>query len=114
MSTQMRYCFVCGAELGVYADRDYGDLDTCGSIRCEREAWQTEEAERRALRRMDVTDTGKRKGKVTYHGTLPDTDPIYKGGWNFLAGVNLPNAKRAPEKPEGDDGEVDGRKGVDG
>jgi hypothetical protein len=59
MSTQMRYSFVCGAELGVYADRDYGDLDTCGSIRCEREAryaWQTEEAERRARAEDDGYD----------------------------------------------------------
>jgi hypothetical protein len=34
-----------------------------------------------------------KKGGVTYHGTLPDDDPIYKGGWNFLSGKNLKPAK---------------------
>ena len=31
----------------------------------------------------------RKKGGATYHGSLPDDDPIYKGGWNFLAGKNL-------------------------
>jgi hypothetical protein len=56
---KMRYCFNCGAELGVYADRDYRDFDTCGSMECEREARyarQTEEAERRARAEDDGYD----------------------------------------------------------
>lgn len=59
MTTQMRRCWFCGAELGVYADRDYEDFDTCGSIRCEREAChvrQDEEAERRARAEDDGYD----------------------------------------------------------
>jgi hypothetical protein len=31
----------------------------------------------------------KQKGRVTYHGFVPDTDPRYGSGWNFLAGKNL-------------------------
>lgn len=56
-----------------------------------------------------MTDTGKRKAGATWHGFLPDDAPIYKGGWNFLDGRNLPKAKRAPE---GDDGDDDEHKGV--
>jgi hypothetical protein len=35
--------------------------------------------------------TGKKtqKGGVTYHGFIPDTDPRYKSGWNFITGSNL-------------------------
>jgi hypothetical protein len=33
---KMRHCFYCGEEIGVYAD--YLPSDTCGNIKCEREA----------------------------------------------------------------------------
>jgi hypothetical protein len=36
----------------------------------------------------------RKKGGATYHGSLPDDDPIYKGGWNFLAGKNLKPASK--------------------
>jgi hypothetical protein len=49
----------------------------------------------------------KRKPGATYHGSLPDTDPIYKGGWNFiLAAGNL--ARPAPQpiqRPDPDGGQ---------
>jgi hypothetical protein len=31
----------------------------------------------------------RQKGRVTYHGFVPDTDPRYGSGWNFLTGKNL-------------------------
>jgi hypothetical protein len=31
----------------------------------------------------------KQKGGATYHGFVPETDPRYSSGWNFLAGKNL-------------------------
>jgi hypothetical protein len=30
-----------------------------------------------------------RQAGVTYHGFVPDTDPRYKSGWNYLSGKNL-------------------------
>jgi len=33
---KMRYCFNCGAQLGVYAD--YDPLDDCGKRECQRAA----------------------------------------------------------------------------
>jgi hypothetical protein len=40
-------------------------------------------------------DITQPKGRVTYHGFVPDTDPRYGSGWNFLAGKNL-----RPQPPE--------------
>ena len=42
-------------------------------------------------RTLAVETTGPKTKKVgaTYRGSLPDTDPIYKAGWNFLASANL-------------------------
>jgi hypothetical protein len=50
------------------------------------------------------------KGGATWHGFVPDTDPRYSSGWNFLAGKDLrpqPSerervslANRDQEKPE--------------
>jgi len=31
----------------------------------------------------------KLQGRVTFHGFVPDTDPRYKSGWNYLSGKNL-------------------------
>ncbi len=31
----------------------------------------------------------RKLGNLTYRGSLPATDPIYQGGWNFIAGKNL-------------------------
>ena len=48
--------------------------------------------------------TGKpiKLGRHTYLGLAPDTDPIYKAGWNFLSGKNLsPRSKnQSTEQPE--------------
>jgi hypothetical protein len=30
-----------------------------------------------------------RKGGVTWHGFVPDTDLRYRSGWNYLSGKNL-------------------------
>lgn len=35
---RMRYCWVCGDELGIIEDRHYNRDDTCGKRECEREA----------------------------------------------------------------------------
>jgi hypothetical protein len=51
MTTQMRYCWNCGKEMGVYADRDYDSSDTCGAIECEREARHAAREEREETRR---------------------------------------------------------------
>jgi hypothetical protein len=29
------------------------------------------------------------QGGATWHGCVPDTDPRYKSGWNYLCGKNL-------------------------
>jgi len=29
------------------------------------------------------------KGQVTYKGSVPETDPRYNSGWNYLSGKNL-------------------------
>jgi hypothetical protein len=31
----------------------------------------------------------RRRGKITYEGLRPDTDPIYERGWTILTGRNL-------------------------
>ena len=42
-------------------------------------------------RRQAVSTTGKKIRPVgaTYLGSVPDTDPRYKSGWNYLSGKNL-------------------------
>jgi|NGEPerStandDraft_6_1074524.scaffolds.fasta_scaffold556811_2 hypothetical protein len=40
----------------------------------------------------------RKKGGLTYRGSLPDTDPIYQGGWNFLSGKNLKPTDDEPPK----------------
>jgi hypothetical protein len=34
---------------------------------------------------------------ATFHGFVPDTDPRYNGGWNYLSGKNL-NLPPPPEQ----------------
>ena len=48
-----------------------------------------------------------RRGKITYGGLRPDTDPIYERGWTILTGRNLSanssnRSKKSsePEKPK--------------
>jgi hypothetical protein len=36
------------------------------------------------------------KGRVIYKGSVPDTDPRYASGWNYLSGKNL----NLPPQPE--------------
>jgi len=38
------------------------------------------------------------KGGATFHGFVPDTDPRYNGGWNYLSGKNL-RAKPLEREP---------------
>jgi hypothetical protein len=40
-----------------------------------------------------------RKGRVIWHGFVPDTDPRYQSGWNYLCGKNL-NPHSADEPQE--------------
>jgi hypothetical protein len=51
-----------------------------------------------------MTDTGKRKSGAVWQGMVPDDHPIYRSGWNFLAGVNL---KRPNASAGDDDGGMD-------
>jgi hypothetical protein len=37
------------------------------------------------------------KGRVIYKGSVPDTDPRYDSGWNYLSGKNL-NLPPPPEQ----------------
>lgn len=49
-----RFCFNCGASMGVIEDRYYDRRDTCGSRECEREARDEAAAERdEAHERLD-------------------------------------------------------------
>jgi hypothetical protein len=50
----------------------------------------------------DPSTTGKpiRQGRITWHGFVPDTDPRYKSGWNFLSSKHLnPRSPQQSEKP---------------
>ena len=38
----------------------------------------------------------KQKGRATYHGFVPDTDPRYSSGWNYLSPKNLRPPVREP------------------
>jgi hypothetical protein len=48
----------------------------------------------------DPSTTGKpiRQARVTWLGSAKDTDPIYKGGWNFLSSKFL--NPRSPQQSE--------------
>jgi hypothetical protein len=36
-----------------------------------------------------MTEQKTRLGGATWHGFIPETDPRYQSGWNFLSGKNL-------------------------
>ena len=36
-----------------------------------------------------MTGPKTKKVGITYHGSVPATDPRYQSGWNFLSGKNL-------------------------
>lgn len=45
-TAKMRYCWNCGAEMGLIEDRHYERGDTCGRPECAREAREQAIAER--------------------------------------------------------------------
>lgn len=53
---RMRFCFFCGAELGVYAD--YDPLDNCGSPECARAARDAAAQERQDAHEQLDRDMG--------------------------------------------------------
>lgn len=54
MSKKMRYCYVCGEEMGMVEDRYYDRRDTCGQLSCQREVMAEEREEREeAHERLD-------------------------------------------------------------
>ena len=44
---------------------------------------------------MRTTGPKTPQAGATFHGFVPDTDPRYNGGWNYLSGKNL-----RPKPPE--------------
>lgn len=38
MAAKERFCWNCGASLGVLDGKDYDSRDTCGRLQCDREA----------------------------------------------------------------------------
>ena len=36
-TAKMRYCFICGCEIGIYENRFHNRTDTCGERECERD-----------------------------------------------------------------------------
>ena len=44
-TAKMRHCFNCGVELGLYEDKHYDKLDTCGHPTCERKVREMLRAE---------------------------------------------------------------------
>jgi hypothetical protein len=57
-TAKMRYCWNCGAELGVCEAKYYDRGDTCGSLECNREARYAAEAEREEAHRQLDEDRG--------------------------------------------------------
>jgi len=58
MAAKERFCWNCGASLGVIEGRHYDRRDTCGSRECEREARDEERAEREDAHRQLDEDMG--------------------------------------------------------
>jgi len=61
--------------------------------------FQVEDSEKFGLA-VETTGPKTKKAGATWRGFLPDTDPIYRSGWNFLAGANL-NPVLPPPSDEG-------------
>ena len=68
-----------------------------------------EEAAAEAAAKAAEAKTGEGQGylgeprpldKGTYHGLVPDTDPIYDSGWRFVMGTYL-NPHIKPKKEKG-------------
>lgn len=59
MSKKMQHCFNCGKELGIY-DHCPGDIETCGSSECEREARNCERERSDQLREDAASDNYER------------------------------------------------------
>jgi hypothetical protein len=57
---RMRHCFNCGAELGVYAARDYDPMDTCGALECDKGAREAARQEREEAHEQLDRDLGWR------------------------------------------------------
>jgi anaerobic ribonucleoside-triphosphate reductase len=54
VTLKMRYCWNCGEELGMIADKNYVRTDTCGNQECERALLDMMQEEREeAHRRLD-------------------------------------------------------------
>jgi hypothetical protein len=52
---------------------------------------------------LSMTEQKTRPAGATYHGFVPDTDPRYNSGWNYLSGknLNLPSKEKlTDEAPE--------------
>jgi hypothetical protein len=58
-------------------------LDDLNGLETEAEGFRSEEGVE------DMTGKEIRVGRVTWKGWVPDTDPRYGSGWNFLVGKNL-------------------------
>ncbi len=51
MSSKMRHCCYCGAELGWIEDKHYDRRDTCGRQECDREMREIDRGEREEAHR---------------------------------------------------------------
>ena len=59
-----RFCFNCGASLGVIEARLYDSRDTCGALECEREARDAYQQEREEAHR----ELDEQRGWGDYYG----------------------------------------------
>lgn len=50
---------------------------------------------------MSTIGPKTRRGRVTFHGFVPATDPLYQSDWKFISGKNLnpPSGKASSETP---------------
>jgi hypothetical protein len=67
---------------------------------------------------MVMTKQKTRRGGATFHGFVPENDPRYQSGWNYLSGknLNLPSKEKSTDEaqqiaprssnPKVDDGET--------
>jgi hypothetical protein len=46
-----------------------------------------------------ITGKKNKQAKIIWHGFVPDTDPRYSGGWNFISGKNLNEARQCAARP---------------